>query len=110
MVTLPTAVGPSNSAANTVAQAFEGARASALGSAAEGSRQHPSAALVFGYEVADFRRYFGPKSGAVEHAVMADAALKMVLPFGVGKISAQYLCSKCLTDPRDVVLLAFHRH
>ena len=70
---------PLDSAANTVAQAFEGARASALGRAAEGPRQHPSTALVVAMKFADFRRYFGPESRAVEHAVMADAALKMVL-------------------------------
>src|SRR3990170_6704198 len=40
-------------------RAFEGARASALGSPAEDPRQHPSTALVRRYEVADFRRYFG---------------------------------------------------
>src|SRR3990170_4960504 len=79
---------PPESAANTVAQAFEGARASALGSPAEGSRQHPSAALVCRYESADFRRDFGPKTGPVEHAIMADAGLEMVGAQGVGKVGA----------------------
>src|SRR6185295_7868831 len=60
---------PLDSAADTVAQAFEGARASALGSAAEGSCQHPSTSLVLDDKIADFRRYLGPESGAVEHAV-----------------------------------------
>src|SRR3990170_7140364 len=77
MVTLPTTDRPPESAANTVAQAFAGARASALGSPAEYPRQHPSTALVCGYESADFRRYFGPETGAVEYAIMADAGLKM---------------------------------
>jgi hypothetical protein len=110
MVTLPTAVGAPDSAANTVAQAFEGARASALGSSAEGSRPHPSSALVCGYKIADFRRYFGPEARAIEHAIMPDIGLKMVGAFGVGKVCAQYLCSKCLADPRNVILLALHRH
>jgi hypothetical protein len=43
---------------------------------------------VFRYEIADFRRDFGAKTRPVEHAVMADAALEMVLAQGVGKISA----------------------
>ena len=77
------------SAANTVAQAFAGALASALGSPPEGPRQHPSTALVCRYESADFRRYFGPKTGAVEYAIMAHARLKVMLVHGIGKIAAQ---------------------
>ena len=72
-----------NSAASTVAQALEGALASALGSPAEGPRQHAFPALVGGYEIADFRRYFGAKTGTVEHAIMADAGLKMVRARGL---------------------------
>src|SRR4030042_4535841 len=68
--TLPTAVGAPDSAANTVAQALEGALASALGSPAEGPRQHAGTALVGGYAIVDFRRYFGAKTGSVEHAIM----------------------------------------
>src|SRR4030042_3893681 len=106
--TLPTAVGAP--AANTVAQALEGALASALGSPAEGPRQHAFPALVGGYEIADFRRYFGAKTGSVEHAIMADAGLQMVRAEAGGKVGAQSLRSHGLTDPRNVVLLAFDRH
>src|SRR3989304_1745007 len=58
-------------------RAFERALASALGSSAEGPRQHPSTALVCRYESADFRRDFGPKTGPVEPAIMAAAGLGM---------------------------------
>src|SRR3990172_11046232 len=91
-------------------RAFAGARASALGSPAEYPRQHPSTALVCGYESADFRRYFGPETGAVEYAIMADAGLEMMHAQSVGKVGAQNLCSKRLADPGNVVLLALHRH
>src|SRR5262245_58600749 len=88
IATLPTAVGAPDSAANTVAQALQGALASGLGSPAEGPRQHAFAALVGGYEVIDFRCYFDAKTGSVEHAVMTDTGLKMVLAQARSKVGA----------------------
>src|SRR5262245_59186062 len=66
--------------------------------------------LVSPHETLDFRGYFRAEARSVEHAVMTDSSLEMMLPLVMGKILAQNLCSVGLTDPRDVVLLSFHGH
>src|SRR5215831_20434865 len=108
--TLPTTGPPPDSAADTLAQALRGALASALGSSSEEPRDQAASVLVRPRETRDFRSYFSAEARSVEHAVMADARLHMVLPLVVRKILAQSLCSMGLADAGDIVSLSLHGH
>src|SRR5689334_6029311 len=57
---------PPDSAAGTLAQALQGARASALGSSREEPREHAAAVLVRPRESRDFRSYFSAEARSVE--------------------------------------------
>src|SRR5512143_329924 len=110
MVTLPTADRALESAAGTIAQGFGGARASALGSEAESSRQNSSTALMCLDKIADSRDYFRAEARPVEDAVMADAGLHVVLTHGRSEGFAQNLCSIGLPQSGNVVLFPLDGH
>ena len=59
---------------------------------------------------ADAWLYLGAPSRAVEDAVVANAGLDVMEVFIVRNIGAQVMGSSGLTQPADVVLLAFNCH
>src|SRR5262249_10098439 len=62
------------------------------------------------HEISDAGGDLGPESRTVKHPIVADLSLQVVPLVFAGSIDAQGMRSFGLTDARDIVVLAFHRH